>query len=69
MFAFVYKIGLFSRKWFSQEMLPKLVKKTKQLYAIPTLVECNFVTTSFYLWMSKGEHDIFAFVINFFRND
>jgi len=41
------------------------MEKTKQLYILPTLVECHSTTTSFYLRMSKGGHDIFALVINF----
>ncbi len=45
------------------------MEKTKQLYVLPTLVECHSVTTSFDLWMSKVGHDIFALVINFLRDD
>jgi hypothetical protein len=45
------------------------MEKTKQLYVLPTLVECHSVTTSFDLWMSKVGHDIFALVINFLGND
>jgi hypothetical protein len=44
---------------------PNKWKKTKQLYVLPTLVECHFATTSFDLWMSKVGHDIFALVIHF----
>ncbi len=32
---------------------------------LPTLAKSNFVITSFDLWLSKGTHDIFAFLINF----
>ncbi len=35
----------------------------------PKLANCIFAITSFDLWMSKGVHDIFAFVINFFGFD
>jgi hypothetical protein len=45
------------------------VEKTKQLYVLPSLVECHFVTSSFDLWMSKVRHDIFALVINFLGVD
>jgi len=32
---------------------------------LPTLAKINFAITSFDLWLSKGTHDIFAFLINF----
>ncbi len=54
-----------SRKQFSQEILPNLVEKTKQVYVLPKLIDCICAITSFDLWMSKGVHDIFALVINF----
>jgi hypothetical protein len=41
----------------------------EQEYVLPKLGECYYVTTSFDLWMSKGTHDIFAFVINFLGVD
>lgn len=53
-----------SKKQFPQKMFPKLVEKTKQLYVLPTLVECNYVIMNFDLWMSKGTHDIFVLVIS-----
>jgi hypothetical protein len=36
----------------------------KQVYILPKLGDYIFATI-FDLWMSKGAHDIFAFVINF----
>jgi hypothetical protein len=36
---------------------------------LPKLGEYYFATTSFDLQMSKGTHDIFAFVINFLGVD
>jgi len=54
-----------SRKQNFHTLLLGLVEKTKQLYVLPTLVECHFPITSFDLWMSKRGHDIFALVINF----
>jgi hypothetical protein len=50
-------------------MILKLVEKTKQLYVLPTIKKCNFVTTSLDLWISKGAHDICALVINFLGVD
>jgi hypothetical protein len=41
------------------------MEKTKQLYVLPTLVNCHYATISFDLCMSKVGHDIFALVINF----
>jgi len=35
-----------SRKWFSNELLPKLVEKIKQLYALPVLIKCHSTTAS-----------------------
>jgi hypothetical protein len=58
-----------SIKQFSQEILPNLVEKTKQVYVLPKLIDCISTVVSFDLWMSKGAHDIFDFVINFLRFD
>jgi hypothetical protein len=44
------------------------VKNTKQVYVLPKLGDC-ISTTNFDLWMSKGAHDIFVFVINFLGFD
>jgi hypothetical protein len=33
------------------------------MYVLPKLEDC--IIANFDLWMSKGAHDIFAFVINF----
>jgi hypothetical protein len=38
--------------------------KTKQVYVLPKLVDYLF-TTTFDLWMFKGAHDIFVFIIDF----
>jgi len=56
---------VFPSNFFFNELLPKLVEKIKQLYVLATLVECHSTTTSFDLWMSKVEHDIFALGLNF----
>jgi len=58
------KVVLPFRKKNSREILPQLVEKTKQLYALRSLINCYFVT-SFDLWMSKWAYDIFALVIKF----
>ncbi len=63
------RLAFLSKKKFSQKMFLELVEKTKQLYILPTLVECNFVIVSFDLWMSNDVHDIFAFQINFLEGD
>ncbi len=54
-----------SRKQFFHELLFELMEKIKQLYVLPTLIECHSTTSSFDLWMSKVGHDVFALVINF----
>ncbi len=57
------KLVCLSRKQFLQKMFLELVVKTKQLYVLTILAKCNFAKTTFDLWMSKGAHDIFFFVI------
>jgi hypothetical protein len=63
------KIVFLSRKQLSNELLPKLVEKTKRLYVLPALIKCHFTIASFDLCMSKIGHDIFALVINFLGDD
>ncbi len=41
------------------------METNKQLYVLPTLIECHYATISFDLWMSKVKHDIFALINNF----
>jgi hypothetical protein len=57
----------FSRKMFSQDVLLDLIEKTKQTYVLLVLTNCVVVITSFDIWISKGEHDIFALVVSFLR--
>jgi hypothetical protein len=57
----------FPGKTFSQDMLLDLIEKTKQTYVFIVLTNCVVVITSFDLWISKEEHDIFALVVNFLR--
>ncbi len=44
--------------FFVNEILLRLLEKTKQLYVLLVLVECHSTTASFDLWMSKVKHDI-----------
>jgi hypothetical protein len=37
---------------------------TKQMYVLSIFRRCQFITISFDLWMFKGDHDIFANIIN-----
>ncbi len=57
----------FPGKTFSQDMSLDLIEKTKQTYVFIVLTNCVVVITSFDLWISKEEHDIFALVVNFLR--
>jgi hypothetical protein len=41
------RIVFLSRKQFSQEILPNLVEKTKQVYVLPKLIDCIYAITSF----------------------
>jgi hypothetical protein len=58
-----------SLQQFSNELLPRLMEKTKKLYDLSTLIECHSTTVSFDMWMSKAGHDIFALVIYFLEDD
>jgi hypothetical protein len=58
------RLGFPFKKQFSREISLELVEKTKQLYVLPILAKHNSTITSFDLWLSKGAHDIFVFVIN-----
>jgi hypothetical protein len=56
-------------KKYYQEILPNLLEKMKQAYVLPKFTNYICTTTSFDLWMLKGAHDIFVFVINFLGFD
>jgi hypothetical protein len=62
------KLNVLSKRYFSQDILSRLVEKTNQLYVL-TLVECHFATTTFDHWMFKGAYDVFTLVINFLNSD
>jgi hypothetical protein len=59
------RVVFLSRKWFSHEVLPDLVEKTKQEYFLTKLKECRSTIVSFDTWMSKQTHDVFALMISF----
>ncbi len=42
------------------------MEKIKETYVFPLLNDYNCAITSFDLWMSKGAHDVFILVTNFF---
>jgi hypothetical protein len=44
-------------------------KNMKQKYFLPKLANNIFTTLSFGLWMPKGAHDVFVFVIYFLGFD
>jgi hypothetical protein len=54
-----------SKNQISNELIPRLMEKTKQLYVILALIKCYSTNASFDLWMSKTTHDIFALDIIF----
>lgn len=51
-----------------EQIIPSLVEKTMEKHVFLTLGCRAIVTTSFYLWMSRFQHDTFALVINFFNS-
>jgi hypothetical protein len=59
------KLVFLSKNVYFQKIFLELVEKIKKFHVLLALVECNFAISNFDLWMSKGMHDIFAFVINF----
>ncbi len=58
-----------SIKTFSSDILPNLVKKTKDVYVLPKLFRCGLATASFNLWVSKNTYEIFALAINFLNEN
>ncbi len=62
-------MAFLSKRQFSQEVVFNLVEKTKQEHVMPQLIDCISTTCIFNLWMSKGGHDIFVFIINFLGYD
>jgi hypothetical protein len=58
-----------SRFSFVEEMFPTMVKKTMDHRVFPNLALAIVVFASFNLWMSHGEVDTFALVINFLNDN
>jgi hypothetical protein len=56
------------KKTFVGKTLSSLVEKTMTTYVQPPLVNYLSTICTFYLWMSKGTHDVFD-VVNFISND
>lgn len=50
-------------------MLLDLIEKTKQTYVLLVLTNCAVVITSFDLWISKGEHDVFCIGCECFKEN
>jgi len=48
----------FQKTIVSHEVLPNLVEKMKNIYVLPKLANCIFIT-SFNVWMSEGAHIIY----------
>jgi hypothetical protein len=63
------KLNFLSKKHFSQEILPRLMERTKQLHVLFALVECHSITSTFDLWVFEGAYDVFALIINFLGKD
>jgi hypothetical protein len=45
------------------------MEKAKEEYVLPKSKQCYYAIASFYLWMSKGAHDVFALVISFLNEE
>jgi hypothetical protein len=63
--AFMFKSCVSIKKNVFTRVLLDLVEKIKQEYILPKLKHYYSTRTSFYLWMSKVAHDVFALVISF----
>ncbi len=50
------------------EILPRMVGKTKEKYVSSTLDYCNSCTMSFNLWMSRMEVDTFVMIVHFLND-
>jgi hypothetical protein len=63
------KINFPSKRQFSKEILPNLVKKTNQFYVLLNLSKCYTIIANFDLWMNKKVHDnIFVLIGNVLRS-
>jgi len=50
------------------QVLPSVIKTTREKYVLRAFVSCITCTTSFDLWMSHVGHDTFAMVVNFLND-
>lgn len=57
------------RKTLFEKILPSTITCCVDLYVQLQLDATPTITTTFDLWMSKGQQDIFAFVVNFLLID
>jgi hypothetical protein len=56
-------------KWIIvNEILPRMVEKTKEMYISSSLESCNSCTVSFDLWMSAIRMDTFIMIIHFLND-
>ncbi len=50
------------------EILPKIIEKTKEKYISLTLESCNTCMISFDLWMSRARVDTFVLIVHFLND-
>jgi hypothetical protein len=62
------KLNFPFKRQFSQEILLGLVEKTKSTIC-SSCIDFFFLIIRFDLWMSKGDYDVFALMINFLSID
>lgn len=58
-----------SRRSLVREHLPNMVGKTMEKYVLPLLNNCDTVSISFDLWMSRVGYDTFTLVVNFITRE
>ena len=54
-----------TRNQLSKEHIPQLLATTMERYVYPVINNCDTVTVTFDLWMSRAGYDTFAAVVNF----
>ncbi len=54
-----------SKQVFVNEILHRIIKKTKEKHVYSTFESCNSCIVSFELWMSKTWMDTFVFIVHF----
>jgi len=59
----------FPSRWvLINEILPKIIEKTKEKYIYLTLESCNTCMISFDLWMSRAIVDTFVLIVHFLND-